>query len=209
MKIAIIDCGAGNLHSVRKAFATQLPADAQLDIVTEASALADATHIVLPGVGDFADCMRGFTALPGMRAAVEDAVFQQKKPFLGICVGMQMLFTRGHEHGTHDGLGWFDGEVALLNPRDASLKIPHMGWNRLKLRDKAHPFVKDIDENAFVYFVHSYAATQCNPAEILAMVDYGGDVVALIARDNIVGTQFHPEKSQVVGLSMIRNFLGM
>ncbi|MES2984486.1 MAG: imidazole glycerol phosphate synthase subunit HisH [Pseudomonadota bacterium] len=209
MRVAIIDCGAGNLHSVRKAIATQLPAGATLDVVTDAAAMANATHIVLPGVGDFADCMQGFTALPGMRAAVEDAVLVQKKPFLGICVGMQMLFERGHEHGDHAGLGWFDGQVRLIAPTDDSLKIPHMGWNRLQVADATHPFLAGIDQGAFVYFVHSYAATQCNPAEVLGMVDYGGDVVALIARDNIVGTQFHPEKSQRVGLAMIRNFLGM
>ncbi len=205
--IAIIDCGAGNLHSVRKAFASQLPAGAELAVVTDAAALKTATHIVLPGVGAFADCMQGFNALPGMRAALEEAVFTDKKPFLGICVGMQMLFKRGHEHGDHEGFGWFEGEVRLLQPNDASLRIPHMGWNQLKLRASNNRLLKDIAPESFVYFVHSYAATQCNPAEILATVDYGGDVVALIGRENIWGTQFHPEKSQAVGLAMIRNFL--
>lgn len=205
--IAIIDCGAGNLHSVRKAFESQLPQGAVLNIVTDASALDAATHIVLPGVGAFADCMQGFTALPGMREAVEKKVLHGKTPFLGICVGMQMLFERGHEHGTHDGLGWFKGEVKLLTPNDSSLRIPHMGWNNLQVKQQDNFLVRNIKDNAFAYFVHSYAATQCDPAEIIATVDYGGPVVALIGRDNIVGTQFHPEKSQAVGLAMIRNFL--
>lgn len=208
LNIAIIDCGAGNLHSVRKAFASQLPADAKLSIVTDAAALTDATHIVLPGVGAFADCMNGFNALPGMRVALEEAVFERKVPFLGICVGMQMLFQRGHEFGAHAGLGWFEGEVRLLEPNDPALRIPHMGWNSLQLQHSGAPFLGGISTGDYVYFVHSYAAMQCNPAEVLATVDYGGDVVALIGRDNIVGTQFHPEKSQAVGLRMIRNFLG-
>lgn len=206
LNIAIIDCGAGNLHSVRKAFASQLPEGAQLSIVTDAAKLNDATHIVLPGVGAFADCMNGFNALPGMRAALEKKVLEQRTPFLGICVGMQMLFKRGHEFGVHEGFGWFEGEVKLIAPNDATLRIPHMGWNRLRLRHD-HTILRGIANDDFVYFVHSYAATGCNPAEILATVDYGGDVVALIGRDNIVGTQFHPEKSQAIGLRMIRNFL--
>lgn len=207
MNVAIIDCGAGNLHSVRKAFESQLPEGAVLNIVTDANALDVATHIVLPGVGAFADCMQGFTALPGMRAAVEKKVLHGTTPFLGICVGMQMLFQRGHEHGVHDGLGWFEGEVRLLAPNDATLRIPHMGWNNLQLQQPDNFLVRDIKDADFTYFVHSYAATRCNPAEIIATVDYGGPVVALIGRDNIVGTQFHPEKSQAVGLAMIRNFL--
>jgi glutamine amidotransferase len=208
LNVAIIDCGAGNLHSVRKAFASQLPADAKLSIVTDTAALADATHIVLPGVGAFADCMNGFNALSGMRNALEEAVFERKVPFLGVCVGMQMLFQRGHEFGEHAGLGWFEGEVRMLEPNDPTLRIPHMGWNSLQLQHSGSPFLGGISTGDYVYFVHSYAAMQCNPAEILATVDYGGDVVALIGRENILGTQFHPEKSQAVGLRMIRNFLG-
>ena len=242
--VAIIDCGAGNLHSVRKAIASQLPEGATLDVVTDAKALKTATHIVLPGVGAFADCMRGFTALPRMRAALEDAVLLDKKPFLGICVGMQMLFKRGFEHGVHEGLGWFDGEVRMITPSDATLRIPHMGWNRLKLKHKPNSlplrgragvgpsmalvephhgpllsspllgeacpepsFLDGITDADFVYFVHSYAASGCNAAEVLATVDYGGEVVALIGRENIMATQFHPEKSQATGLRMIQNFL--
>ena len=205
--VAIIDCGAGNLHSVRKAFASQMPEGATLEVVTEATALKNATHIVLPGVGAFADCMRGFSALPGMRAALEDAVLVHKKPFLGICVGMQMLFKRGHEHGTHEGLGWFDGEVRMIAPTDPTLRIPHMGWNRLRLTTHHSPLTTHITNGDYVYFVHSYAASGCNSAEVLATVDYGGEIVALIGRDNIMATQFHPEKSQATGLRMIQNFL--
>ena len=209
LNVAIIDCGAGNLHSVRKAVASQLPENAALAVVTEAAALEAATHIILPGVGAFADCMNGFTTLPGMRAALEKKVLHGTTPFLGICVGMQMLFQRGHEHGTHEGLGWFEGEVSLLTPNDPALRIPHMGWNRLRLNNSAKaPLLRDIKTDDFVYFVHSYAATGCNPQEVLATVDYGGEVVAVIGRKNIVGTQFHPEKSQAIGLKMIQNFLG-
>ncbi len=207
-RVAIIDCGAGNLHSVRKAFVHQLLEGASLDVVTDAAALDDATHIVLPGVGAFADCMNGLNALPGMREALENNVRIQKKPFLGICVGMQMLFQRGLEYGAHHGLGWFQGEVRRLSPADAALKIPHMGWNTLRLH-KAHPFLRSIHDGDFVYFVHSYAATQTMVDDVAATVDYGGDVVAMIAKDNIVATQFHPEKSQRVGLQLISNFLDM
>lgn len=205
--VAIIDCGAGNLHSVRKAVVSQLPESARLSVVTDAAAIADATHVILPGVGAFADCMNGFTALTGMRAAVEKAVFEDKKPFLGICVGMQMLFQRGYEHGVHAGLGWFEGEVRQIAPSDPSLRIPHMGWNRLHLTAQCSPLTAHIREGDFAYFVHSYAATGANPAEILATVDYGGEVVALIGRENIWGAQFHPEKSQAVGLALLKDFI--
>lgn len=207
IRVAIIDCGAGNLHSVRKAVASQLPEGAALDVVTDAAALANATHIILPGVGAFADCMAGFNALPGMRAALEQKVLRQKTPFLGICVGMQMLFERGHEHGTHEGFGWFKGEVRMIAPSDPALRIPHMGWNRLHFTTHHSPITTHLHEGDFVYFVHSFAATQCKPAEVLATVDYGGEIVALIGRDNISGAQFHPEKSQAIGLRMLKNFL--
>jgi len=206
MKIAIIDCGAGNLHSVRKAFVRQMPQDAQLEIVTDAAALADATHIVLPGVGAFADCMNGLNALPGMRAALEEKVLRGSTPFFGICVGMQMLFERGYEHGVHEGLGWFKGEVKRIHPTDPALRVPHMGWNRLHLQHR-HALFEGIKNGDYVYFVHSYAATGMNPEELLASVDYGGQIVALIGRKNIVASQFHPEKSQRAGLAMIGNFL--
>lgn len=206
--IVIIDCGAGNLHSVRKAFAAELPADATLNVTTNAADLDAATHIVLPGVGAFADCMAGLNALPGMREALEKKVRQGGTPFLGICVGMQMLFERGHEHGVHAGLGWFKGEVKPIAPTDPSLKIPHMGWNRLRLLSE-HPFLAGIKQGDFAYFVHSYAASAATRDKILATVDYGGEIVAVVGHANIVGCQFHPEKSQRVGLTLIRNFLTM
>lgn len=208
MKIAIIDCGAGNLHSVRKAFAACLPQGASLEVVTDSAALAQATHIVLPGVGAFGDCMAGLEALPGMRVALEKRVLADKIPFLGICVGMQMLFERGHEFGVHAGLGWFKGEVKPIAPSDPTLRIPHMGWNRLQ-RQREHPVLRDVTDDRFVYFVHSYAATGCNMDEVLATVDYGGQIVSVIGRENIVATQFHPEKSQAVGLGIISNFLAL
>ncbi len=205
--VAIIDCGAGNLHSVRKALMSQLPAGATLELVTDAARLTTASHIVLPGVGAFADCMAGLNALPGMRAALEEKVLHGTTAFLGICVGMQMLFKRGHEHGSHEGLGWFEGEVRMITPADPTLRIPHMGWNRLRLSDHHSPLTTHINDGDFVYFVHSYAATGCNPSEVLATVDYGGELVALIGRNNIMATQFHPEKSQAAGLRILRNFL--
>ena len=207
MRVAIIDCGAGNLHSVRKAVASQLPESSTLYVTTDAAELATATHIILPGVGAFADCMNGLNALPGMRDALERAVLNGTTPFLGICVGMQMLFNRGHEHGTHAGLGWFKGEVEKIAPTDPMLRIPHMGWNLLQPQQKNHALLQGIAENDYVYFVHSYAATHANPAEIIATTDYGSAIVAMIGRDHITGTQFHPEKSQRVGLRMIKNFL--
>lgn len=206
-RVAIIDCGAGNLHSVRKAVASQLPEDASLTVVTDAAALADATHIILPGVGAFADCMAGFNALPGMREALERKVHTEKTPFLGICVGMQMLFQRGYEHGVYEGFGWFQGEVRMIAPADSALRIPHMGWNRLHLTTHHSALTSHVHEGEFVYFVHSFAATQCNPKEVIATVDYGGEIVALIGRENIWGAQFHPEKSQATGLRMLKNFL--
>ncbi len=208
MNVAIIDCGAGNLHSVRKAVAAQLPEGAALTITTSAADVKFATHIVLPGVGAFADCMQGLNALPGMRDALEEKVHHGDTPFLGICVGMQMLFQRGHEHGVHDGLGWFAGEVKPIAPSDPGLKIPHMGWNQLMLQHE-HMVLRSINPGEHVYFVHSYAAQGAEAENILASVDYGGQIVAVIGRENIIGTQFHPEKSQRVGLQLISNFLSM
>lgn len=209
MKIVIIDCGAGNLHSVRKAFAHQLPVGAALCVTTDAADIASASHIVLPGVGAFADCMRGLDALPGMRAALEHSVLRGTTPFLGICVGMQMLFARGHEHGSHAGLGWLAGEVEKIAPTDPNLRIPHMGWNRLRPHQPGHPLLRGMGAEESVYFVHSYAATHTKPDEIIATADYGSAIVAMIGRGHVMGTQFHPEKSQHAGLRLIHNFLEM
>lgn len=209
MKIALIDCGAGNLHSARKALERVMPTHATLSIATSPPAIREASHIVLPGVGAFADCMRGFTALAGVRAAVEEAVLARRTPFLGICVGMQMLFTRGYEHGEHAGLGWFEGEVRRIAPRDVALKIPHMGWNMLQVRTPAHPLLQGITSGDAAYFVHSYAASVPDASRVLADVDYGGQIVSVVGDTTIMGTQFHPEKSQAVGLRLLHNFLTM
>lgn len=206
-RILVIDCGAGNLHSVKKALQHVAPGD-EVRVTGEAAELQDATHIVLPGVGAFADCMAGLTRLSGMRAALETRVLYGSTPFLGICVGMQMLFERGHEFGIHDGLGWFRGEVMPLTPADAALRIPQMGWNALIPR-APHPILAGIETGSFAYFVHSFHAVGAQPEEVIASVDYGGQVVAIIGRKHIIGTQFHPEKSQRVGLRLLENFLAM
>lgn len=206
--LAIIDYGSGNLRSVAKAF-ERAGADSSADVrVTQSPDLVrQASHIVLPGVGAFADCMQGLAALPGMLDVLNEQVLARKKYFLGICVGMQMLFDEGHEHGTHKGLGWLPGEVAALSPAEG-LKIPHMGWNDLSLA-KDHPLLKNVSPGAEVYFVHSYHAVCKNPEHILAATEYGQFIAAVVGRDNIMGTQFHPEKSQQAGLQLLKNFMEM
>jgi len=217
--LCIIDYGSGNLRSVAKAFER---VGASVIITHDPNEIADATHIVLPGVGAFADCMRGLKALPGMLDALQEQVLQRKKPFLGICVGMQMLFERGHEHGVHAGLGWLEGEVIGLQasgfrlqeipePRAQSpepLKIPHMGWNDLVIKSN-HPLLKGIKTGDHAYFVHSYHALCKNTSDILASVEYGQTIAAVVGHDNIMGTQFHPEKSQETGLVLLKNFLAL
>ena len=210
MQVAIIDYGSGNLRSAAKAFA-RAASDGGLaaDIVVTAdpAVVAGADRIVLPGVGAFADCKRGLAALPGMIEAMDAAVRGRGKPFLGICVGMQLLAAVGYEHGRQEGLGWIAGEVSVLEPADPKLKIPHMGWNNLDFRAGAHPLLAGLAPGAHAYFVHSYAMKCRAAADVIATADYGGPVVALIARGNIAGTQFHPEKSQATGLRLIANFL--
>jgi imidazole glycerol-phosphate synthase subunit HisH len=214
MKIVIIDYGSGNLRSAAKALERAAAArglgsrEAPVVTVTgDANALASADHIVLPGVGAFGDCMAGLKALPGMRDALEDAVIRRGRPFLGICVGMQLMAGRGIEHGAHEGLGWLEGEVAPLDPADPNLKIPHMGWNELIVTDRGHPVLAGIESGQHAYFVHSYAFRPADNESVLATVDYGGPVAALVGRDNMIGTQFHPEKSQETGLRLLGNFL--
>jgi imidazole glycerol-phosphate synthase subunit HisH len=210
MKLALIDYGSGNLRSAAKAIQraadeNQIALDLKVTAKTEDVAAADA--IVLPGVGAFADCYRGLDSLPGMIDTLNEQVLQKAKPFLGICVGMQLMATVGREHGEHKGLGWIDGAVELLHPSDASLKVPHMGWNELQIR-KAHPVLAGLDNGAHAYFVHSYHMVPAKPAEVLlADTAYGGTVLAALGRDNMVGTQFHPEKSQATGLRLLANFL--
>lgn len=220
MKTVIIDYGSGNLHSTLKAFEKAVatkdsgspstinhqPSTSILS--NNAFDLQSATHIVLPGVGAFADCMNGLSKLPGMIAALENEVLKNKKPFLGICVGMQLLAEKGFENGEYKGLGWISGAVRMVKPNDKSLKIPHMGWNDLNIK-RAHPFVEGVKTGDHAYFTHSYQFECGDGNDVVASVDYGGDITAIIARDNIIGTQFHPEKSQNLGLRLISNFLRM
>jgi glutamine amidotransferase len=209
VSVVIVDYGSGNLRSAAKAFERAV-ADAGLSmtvhVTSEASDIGRASHIVLPGVGAFGDCRRGLDALPGMVDALTRAVIDQGRPFLGICVGMQLMAEEGHEHGIHPGLGWIAGRVERLAVGDG-LKIPHMGWNELMLKPAGHPLFRGLAEGAHAYFVHSYAFRPADPQQILATVDYGGPVAAVVGHDNLVGTQFHPEKSQRTGLTLIANFL--
>ncbi len=203
MSIAIIDYGSGNLRSAEKAF--QAAAEGRpVQVTADPDSVARAAHIVLPGVGAFADCIAGLRALPGMLDALASAVVQGGTPFLGICVGMQLLCRTGLENGTHEGLGWIDGVVDAL-PKNANEKIPHMGWNQLSVR-APHPVTAGLD-GAHMYFVHSYVAQPDDAALVLATTDYGAGFASVIGRDNIIGTQFHPEKSQRAGRHLIENFL--
>ena len=209
MTTVVIDYGSGNLRSAAKAFeraSREAGADGRVLVTNHADSLRDASRIVLPGVGAFADCRRGLAAVPGMEEALRQAVLRDGRPFLGICVGMQLLAERGREFETVDGLGWIKGEVGPLAPRDPALKIPHMGWNQLQLR-QAHPVLEGIENGAHAYFVHSYALMPTDKNDLIADVDYAGPIAAAVGRDNIVGVQFHPEKSQMIGLRLIANFL--
>jgi glutamine amidotransferase len=210
LHIAILDYGAGNLRSVAKAVEQVAPAGSRISLTTNAAELATASHIILPGVGAFADCMKGLQSLTGMIAALEKRVLVEGTPFLGICVGMQMLLQASHEHGTHQGLGWFEGEVLPLSPADKSLKIPQMGWNDLLLNPALPaPLFAGITTGEHAYFVHSYHCAMQHKQEISATVDFGGCVTAAIWRDNLHAVQFHPEKSQRMGLQLFQNFLTM
>jgi glutamine amidotransferase len=209
MKVAIIDYGSGNLRSAAKAFeraATEAGIFGAIEVTRDPQAVAVADRVVLPGVGAFADCRRGLAAIPGLEPALHEAVIARARPFLGICVGMQLMANRGREFETVEGLGWIGGEVVALEPCDRALKIPHMGWNELDAR-AAHPLLAGLAAGAHAYFVHSYHFRLADPADAIAVADYGGPLAAIIARDNLAGTQFHPEKSQQTGLQLIGNFL--
>jgi len=211
MDVVIIDYGSGNLRSAARAFeraARDNGLDARVRVSASPRDVDAASHIVLPGVGAFADCMAGLKALPDMVETLERVVREKGRPFLGICVGMQLLASKSLEHGTHDGLGWFPGEVRRIEGEAKGLKVPHMGWNELVVQDAAHPLLAGIGPGAHAYFVHSYHFVPRDPALVRASTDYGGPVAAMLARDNIAGTQFHPEKSQDAGLRLIANFLG-
>jgi len=208
-RVAIIDYGSGNLRSAAKAFeraAHESGFGGAVAVTAEPGDVAGASHIVLPGVGAFADCMSGLRALPGMVDALTRAVRHEGKPFLGICVGMQLCASRGLEHGVHEGLGWLPGDVKRLEPSDASFKIPHMGWNELIVQ-RPHPLFAGIETGAHAYFVHSYQFVPADPGIVGLASDYGGTIAASVVRGNIAGTQFHPEKSQEAGLRLIANFL--
>ena len=211
MSVVVVDYGSGNLRSAAKAIERAI-AEAGLRESVEVSAapeaVARADRIVLPGVGAFADCRAGLAAIDGLEAALEEAVRVRGRPFLGICVGMQLMASRGLEHGCHGGLDWLPGEVRALVPADAALKIPHMGWNELSITDRSHPVLAGIGDGAHAYFVHGYAIFCEHEGDVCARTDYGGPLVAAVGRDNLFGTQFHPEKSQATGLRLIGNFLG-
>lgn len=207
--VAIIDYGSGNLRSAAKAFeraAREGGDGARIVVTADPDRVAKADRVVLPGVGAFADCMRGLLAVAGMREALEDAVRRRGRPFLGICVGMQLLAERGLEHGVHPGLGWIKGDVAAIRPQ-GGLKVPHMGWNDVTVR-AGEPLFAGLPSGTPMYFVHSYAIGACAAEDVAATADYGGAITASIRHGNMAGTQFHPEKSQAAGLRLIANFLG-
>jgi len=209
MQVTIIDFGSGNLRSAAKAFehaARDTGIGCRVVVGSAPADVAAATHLVLPGDGAFADCKRGLLALPGVLDTLSRVVREEGRPFLGICVGMQLLATRGTEHGITPGFDWIPGECVALAPSDPNLKIPHMGWNDLVVR-RAHPLLQGIEPTAHAYFVHSYHLKTHDPEAVIATADYGGDVTAIVAQANIAGTQFHPEKSQAAGLRLCANFL--
>ncbi len=214
-RIAIIDYGSGNLHSASKAFeraARETGVTSEITVTSDPEYVSNADRLVLPGVGAYADCARGLNAVAGMREAMEHCVHKRGQPFLGICVGMQLLATRGLEFGETPGLGWIAGDVRAIKPCDPALKVPHMGWNTIDVPDpgRPHKLLADIATGAaglHAYFVHSFHLAAADKAAVAAVADYGGPVTAMVARDNIAGTQFHPEKSQALGLQLIANFL--
>jgi len=212
VNVALIDYGSGNLHSAAKAFeraAQEAELDVAIKVAADPQAVRRADRVVLPGVGAFADCRRGLDALPGMVEAMTEAVHGNGRPFLGICVGMQLMATRGLEYETTPGLDWIPGDVAPIAPRDPNLKIPHMGWNTLD-GEAAHPLLAGVPtgpDGLHAYFVHSYVLKPANDADVIARTDYGGPITAVVARDNMAGAQFHPEKSQRLGLKLLANFL--
>jgi glutamine amidotransferase len=209
MLTAIVDYGSGNLRSAAKAFeraAAEAGIAARIEVTSRPETVAAADRVVLPGVGAFADCRRGLAAIPGLEPALREAVVARGRPFLGICVGMQLLAERGREFETVEGLGWIPGEVVAIAPEDRALKIPHMGWNEL-LPCAPHPLLDGIAPGAHAYFVHSYHFRPADPAHVFAQTEYGGVLAAVVGHGNLAGTQFHPEKSQQTGLRLIGNFL--
>jgi imidazole glycerol-phosphate synthase subunit HisH len=212
MKTVIIDYGSGNLHSAQKSFeraARDQKIKGEIAVTSRVDDVARADRIVLPGVGAFRDCRNGLFSIDGMRECLQEQMIQRGKPFLGICVGMQLMASRGLEHEVTQGLGWIAGDVVQIEPTDASLKIPHMGWNTLSVHG-SHDLLNGIrtgEDGLHAYFVHSYHLKPALTDDILATTEYGGPVTAIVGYENLVGTQFHPEKSQELGLQLIANFL--
>jgi glutamine amidotransferase len=212
MSVAIIDYGSGNLHSAAKAFeraARDRGIRGGIEVTADPKAVGKAKRIVLPGVGAFKDCRSGLKAVPGMWDTLEEQVIAKAKPFLGICVGMQLMASRGLEHDITDGFGWIPGDVKPIEPGDPDIKVPHMGWNTLDVM-RAHPVLAGLtlgSTGLHAYFVHSYQLMPADPKDVIALTSHGGPVTAIVGRDNMVGTQFHPEKSQTLGLALIANFL--
>jgi glutamine amidotransferase len=209
--VAIIDYGSGNLRSAAKAFertAREAGLAREIVVTEDAEFVAAADRVVLPGVGAFRDCRDGLAARDGMLDGLHTAVRKRAQPFLGICVGMQLMATRGLEHGETPGFGWIPGDVVPIAPSDTTLKIPHMGWNELEITARDHPLLSEFaGQSPHAYFVHSYQLAAENAGDVLATVDYGGAITAAVGRDNMIGTQFHPEKSQQTGLALIDAFL--
>jgi glutamine amidotransferase len=212
VSVAIVDYGSGNLHSAAKAFeraARESGHDQPIVVTSDPAQIARAARVVLPGVGAFADCRRGLDEISGMVEALDESVRKRGRPFFGICVGMQLMAERGREYQVTPGLGWIAGEVDRIAPSDPNLKIPHMGWNTLNML-QPHPLLEDIPlgpDGLHAYFVHSYELKVAQRSDLVAQADYGGPLTAVVGRDNMVGTQFHPEKSQRLGLALIANFL--
>ncbi|WP_025897574.1 imidazole glycerol phosphate synthase subunit HisH [Sneathiella glossodoripedis] len=207
--IAIIDYGSGNLRSAAKAFercVQETGLSEEVVVTSDPDVAAKADRIVLPGVGAFKDCKDGLQSVSGMTEALTEAVLGRGVPFFGICVGMQLMASRSLEYGETDGLGWIGGSVSPLELSDPTLKIPHMGWNELEMTSD-HVLLEGLADGDHIYFVHSYHVVTEDPSHVLATVNYGGTVTAIIGRDNMIGTQFHPEKSQSAGLKLISNFL--
>jgi glutamine amidotransferase len=212
MRVAIVDYGSGNLRSAEKAFeraAFERGVRAEILVTQDPEDVRRADRIVLPGVGAFKNCRDGLDAIVGLPEALQEKVIEKGSPFLGICVGMQLLATSGMEFGETPGLGWIEGTVRRIEPRDAALKIPHMGWNAIT-PSRDHPLLAGMtyrENAAHAYFIHSFELAPNDPSDILATTDYGGALVAAVARDNVAGTQFHPEKSQALGINLLANFL--
>ena len=212
MSVAIIDYGSGNLHSAAKAFeraARDAGVSTTVDVTANPEVLRKAERLVLPGVGAFKDCRDGLMAVPGLWHTLQDEAINRGKPFLGICVGMQLMASRGLEHDVTEGFGWIPGDVKPITPRDPSFKIPHMGWNTLDVL-RPHALLAGIplgEDGLHAYFVHSYHLDAQRAEDVIATTEHGQSVTAMVGRDNLAGTQFHPEKSQMLGLILIANFL--